>query len=193
MKRITFKPPYRVGRKSGTTVLDSNGIEVVNFRDEEKAQEYADFLNNKEKLAYVGLGKPLNSIIDEALILHKPLPINFVGGHSSGKPWLMDEMGVFPSAEKTGKSNLLISEETRRIWEKLNKESADREPCCDENNPCACATFSPNMASPEDVRDFLDNRKIKVTKPDKISIFIMALKKIFSMSNLLPRKKKYKR
>jgi len=74
MKKVTFKPPYRVGRKSGTTVLDSNGIEVVNFRDEEKAQDYVNFLNKKEreKDFINALGESMMDEVDNVITLHKP-------------------------------------------------------------------------------------------------------------------------
>jgi len=49
MKRVVFKTPYRVGIKSGTTVLDANGIEVTNFRNEKMAEDYVNFLNEKEE------------------------------------------------------------------------------------------------------------------------------------------------
>jgi hypothetical protein len=70
MKKITFKPPYRVGRKSGETVLDSNGNLVVNFRDREKAQEYANFLNEKEADKIISKRMP---IWDEVARLELPL------------------------------------------------------------------------------------------------------------------------
>ncbi len=42
-----FTPPYRVGRKTKRAVLDSNGLEVVVFREgmEDWAAQYAALLN----------------------------------------------------------------------------------------------------------------------------------------------------
>lgn len=49
MKSSNFTPPFRVGKKQGRAVLDSNGHEVVVFPNglEDMAQEYCDFLNSK--------------------------------------------------------------------------------------------------------------------------------------------------
>tara|TARA_R110002049_G_scaffold4063_2_gene29312 strand:- start:12867 stop:13151 length:285 start_codon:yes stop_codon:yes gene_type:complete len=41
-----YTPPFRVGRKQGKAVLDTNGIEVVFFNNsEEQARKYCDYLN----------------------------------------------------------------------------------------------------------------------------------------------------
>lgn len=72
-KKVIFKPPFRVGRKSGTTVLDSNGIEVVNFRDEEKAKEYVEFLNNKHRDdLWRKAGEALQYEADLVITIHRP-------------------------------------------------------------------------------------------------------------------------
>lgn len=73
MKKVTFKPPYRVGRKSGTTVLDSNGLMVVNFGNEEKAQEYVEFLNKKHKREIeMYIGEKLMYKADMIITIHRP-------------------------------------------------------------------------------------------------------------------------
>lgn len=42
-----FKPPFRVGRKKGRAVVDSNGRELYTFHEgmEEMAQQFCDFMN----------------------------------------------------------------------------------------------------------------------------------------------------
>lgn len=44
-----YHPPFRVGRKQKRVVLDNRGYEVVkfNYGDEEMAQDYCNYLNNK--------------------------------------------------------------------------------------------------------------------------------------------------
>lgn len=48
MKAKLFAPPFRVGKKQGRAVLDSNGHEVVVFPNglEDMAQKFCDHLNN---------------------------------------------------------------------------------------------------------------------------------------------------
>ena len=43
-----FTPPFRVGKKQGRTVLDSNGMELVHFfhGDEKMAENYVRWLND---------------------------------------------------------------------------------------------------------------------------------------------------
>lgn len=44
---MTFKPPFRVGRKQGKAVLDANGLLVTFFNKSEKQAElFCDYLNN---------------------------------------------------------------------------------------------------------------------------------------------------
>lgn len=44
---MTFKPPFRVGRKQGKAVLDANGLLVTFFeKSEEQALLFCDYLNN---------------------------------------------------------------------------------------------------------------------------------------------------
>jgi len=44
---MTFKPPFRVGRKQGKAVLDANGILVTFFeKSETQALLFCDYLNN---------------------------------------------------------------------------------------------------------------------------------------------------
>lgn len=45
MKKIKFTPPFRVGKKEGRAVLDSNGYEVVIFRNEDYALKFCQFIN----------------------------------------------------------------------------------------------------------------------------------------------------
>ena len=41
-----YAPPFRIGRRESRAVLDSNGIEVIYFKDSEKqAIKYRDYLN----------------------------------------------------------------------------------------------------------------------------------------------------
>lgn len=47
-----FIPPYRVGRKLGKVVLDSNGREVATFAREELSKEYVDYLNDFSKKSH---------------------------------------------------------------------------------------------------------------------------------------------
>lgn len=55
MKSSNFIPPFRVGKKQGRAVLDSNGHEVVVFPNglEDMAQEYCEFLNCKPNVSSV--------------------------------------------------------------------------------------------------------------------------------------------
>lgn len=41
-----YTPPFRVGKKSGRSVLDSKGLELVIFNDKLQAQLYCDYLNS---------------------------------------------------------------------------------------------------------------------------------------------------
>lgn len=43
-----------------------------------------------------------------------------------------------------------------RVIEEHNNDikNGTHTPCCDENNPCCCNTFSPTMVSPADVDEF---------------------------------------
>lgn len=44
---MTFKPPFRVGRKQGKAVLDANGLLVTFFnKSETQALLFCDYLNN---------------------------------------------------------------------------------------------------------------------------------------------------
>ena len=44
---MTFKPPFRVGRKQGKAVLDANGLLVTFFeKSEAQALMFCDYLNN---------------------------------------------------------------------------------------------------------------------------------------------------
>lgn len=58
----------------------------------------------------------------------------------------------------------LLDDKMLRTWKRVCDQS-DKErleqiergtykPCCDENIPCGCQTFSPNMPSPEEVKMF---------------------------------------
>ena len=51
MKIHGFKPPFRVGRKKLRAIVDSNGRELVTFREglEEVAFEFCKFINNKHE------------------------------------------------------------------------------------------------------------------------------------------------
>ncbi len=55
MNKKNFTPPFRVGKKQGRAVLDSNGHEVVVFPNglEDMAQEYCEFLNCKPNVSSV--------------------------------------------------------------------------------------------------------------------------------------------
>jgi hypothetical protein len=45
---MVFKPPFRVGRKQGKAVLDSNGLLVTLFdKSEEQALLFCDYLNSE--------------------------------------------------------------------------------------------------------------------------------------------------
>jgi hypothetical protein len=45
---MVFKPPFRVGRKQGKAVLDSNGLLVTFFQESEsQALLFCDYLNHK--------------------------------------------------------------------------------------------------------------------------------------------------
>jgi hypothetical protein len=44
--KMTYKPPFRVGKKQGKAVLDGSGREVIFFKDSEvQAKLYCDYLN----------------------------------------------------------------------------------------------------------------------------------------------------
>ena len=47
------------------------------------------------------------------------------------------------------------------LWNKVIEKNKNEEPCCDENNECCCNTFSPYMASPEDVKRFVDTQEFR--------------------------------
>jgi hypothetical protein len=45
---MVFKPPFRVGRKQGKAVVDSNGLLVTFFQESEsQALLFCDYLNHK--------------------------------------------------------------------------------------------------------------------------------------------------
>ena len=60
------------------------------------------------------------------------------------------------------------------VWDRMRKMEEDRKangepPCCDENNPCACATFSPTMAGPGDWE-----REMRIKNPETKNSMVQA-------------------
>ena len=60
------------------------------------------------------------------------------------------------------------------VWDRMRKMEEERKangepPCCDENNPCACATFSPTMAGPGDWE-----REMRIKNPETKNSMVQA-------------------
>jgi hypothetical protein len=107
-------------------------------------------------------GNEWDNVVGAAQI-GKDLAEHIVGLHNN----YMDNLTpsphtVYSDEEKERLNNLLTKKMEKHkalkdnfgvdveLWERVSKMNDNTEPCCDENNPCTCNTFSPNMPKPGD-------------------------------------------
>jgi uncharacterized membrane protein YvbJ len=70
-----YTPPFRVGKHQGKAVIDSNGREVIFFKDsEEQAQLYCDYLNEAPTKNH----KELKQLMVLTILMHLCLITYFI-------------------------------------------------------------------------------------------------------------------